>query len=116
VDQATLISRRTDPSKYDLFSSGIPTYADPVLLPYLQESFPGGWKNAQRDALLTKLSTEPDPAAREAAWDELQKLVWTEVPFLKFGTTKVLFAVSSRTQTQRPDELAGYYYNTWLNG
>ena len=116
VDQATLISRRTDPSKYDLFSSGIPTYADPVLLPYLQESFPGGWKNAQRDALLTKLSTEPDPAARKAAWDELQKLVWTEVPFLKFGTTKVLFAVSSRTQTQRPDELAGYYYNTWLNG
>lgn len=116
VDQATLISRRTDPSKYDLFSSGIPTYADPVLLPYLQESFPGGWKNAQRDALLTKLSTEPDPAARKAAWDDLQKLVWTEVPFLKFGTTKVLFAVSSRTQTQRPDELAGYYYNTWLNG
>jgi len=116
VDQATLISRRTDPSKYDLFSSGIPTYADPVLLPYLQESFPGGWKNAQRDALLTKLSTEPDPAARKAAWDELQKLVWTEVPFLKFGTTKVLFAVSSRTQVERPDELAGYYYNTWLNG
>lgn len=116
VDQATLISRRTDPSKYDLFSSGIPTYADPVLLPYLQESFPGGWKNPQRDALLTKLSTEPDPAARKAAWDELQKLVWTEVPFLKFGTTKVLFAVSSRTQTQRPDELGGYYYNTWLNG
>lgn len=116
VDQATLISRRTDPTKYDLFSSGIPTYADPVLLPYLQESFPGGWKNPQRDALLTKLSTEPDPAARKAAWDELQKLVWTEVPFLKFGTTKVLFAVSSRTQVDRPDELAGYYYNTWLNG
>lgn len=116
VDQATLISRRTDPSKYDLFSSGIPTYADPVLLPYLQETFAGGWKNPQRDALLTKLSTEADPAARKAAWDELQKLIWTEVPFLKFGTTKVLMAVSNRTEVARPDELAGYYYNIWLNG
>jgi peptide/nickel transport system substrate-binding protein len=116
VDQATLISRRTDPTKYDLFSSGIPTYADPVLLPYLQETFAGGWKNAQRDALLAKLSTEPDPAARKAAWDELQELIWTEVPFLKFGTTKVLMAVSNRTQVERTDELAGNYYNIWLNG
>lgn len=116
VDQATLISRRTDPTKYDLFSSGIPTYADPVLLPYLQETFAGGWKNAQRDALLTKLSTEPDPAARKAAWDELQKLVWTEVPFLKFGTTKQLIAASNRMQAERTDELGAYYYNIWLNG
>ncbi|HKU10856.1 MAG TPA: ABC transporter substrate-binding protein [Sinomonas sp.] len=115
VDQATLISRRNDPTKYDLFSSGIPTYADPVLLPYLQDTFPGGWTNPAKNDLLAKLSTDSDQKARKADWDQLQQQVWTDVPFLKFGTTKVLLAASNRVHVDRPDELAALYYNVSIN-
>lgn len=115
VDQATIIQRRNDPTKYDLFSSGIPTYADPVLLPYLQDTFPGGWKDAKKNELLGKLATEPDQARRKAVWDELQTEIWTQVPFLKFGTTKALIVAGKDVHVDKVLELTGYYYNVWLS-
>lgn len=86
VDQATIIAKRTDPSKYDIFSSAIPTYADPLLLPYLQDTYPGGWTSADKNALLKTLAASASESGRKAAWDKLQTLIYTEVPFLKFGT------------------------------
>ena len=116
MDQATLIQRRTDPTQFDLFSSGIPTYADPVLLPYLQDAFPGGWTNPDKNALLSKLYTAPTTEERQQLWGQLQELIYTDVPFLKFGTNRPLLGVSSRIHFTSPDNLqnAGFY-NTWLD-
>jgi peptide/nickel transport system substrate-binding protein len=115
VDRATLIDRRTRPDEYDIFSSGIPTYADPVLLPYLQETFPGSWVSEERDRLLEALSTESDQDARKALWEELQTLVWDELPFLKFGTTRPLAVTGNDVHTEHVDELGDLYYNTWID-
>ncbi|MFT4234468.1 MAG: ABC transporter substrate-binding protein [Microbacterium sp.] len=115
MDQASIISLRTDPSKFDIFSSAIPTYADPMLLPYLQETFPGTWVSDERDALLTTLSTESDPDARKAAWEDMQTLIYQDLPFLKFGTTKVLAVVSNRTHIDNPDDIATNLYNIWVD-
>ncbi|KTS70120.1 hypothetical protein NS206_01420 [Microbacterium testaceum] len=115
IDRASVIQLRTDPTAFDLFSSGIPTYADPVLLPYLQQTFPGTWVSPDRDALLSKLSTESDAAARKATWEQLQTLVYEDLPFLKFGTSRPLLITANRVHTEHPDELAGWYYNTWLD-
>lgn len=115
LDQASLIARRKDVTQFDLFSSGIPTYADPLLLPYLQDAFPGLWTNPQKDQLLSELATEPDQTARKAIWDKLQALIYTDVPFLKFGTFRVLNALSSRTHVKNPDDLAAEFYNVWLD-
>ncbi|MDR6972871.1 ABC transporter substrate-binding protein [Leifsonia shinshuensis] len=116
VDQATIIARRTDPTKYDIFSSAIPTYADPLLLPYLQSTFPGGWKSTERDALLATLSNSPKAADREVAWGKLQTLIYTDVPFLKFGTVSGgTIAVAKNVHTL--DGLANasnqLYFNYW---
>ncbi|MFC8845898.1 MULTISPECIES: ABC transporter substrate-binding protein [unclassified Micromonospora] len=116
MDQASLIQRRTDPTGFDLFSSGIPTYADPLLLPYLQDAFPGAWTNPEKNALLTKLANEPDQAKRVQLWGQLQALIYTDVPFLKFGTTRPLLAVSQRTHFDNADALMGGYYNVWIQG
>jgi peptide/nickel transport system substrate-binding protein len=115
IDRASVIQRRTDPSKFDIFSSAIPTYADPVLLPYLQQSFPGNWVSPARDTLLAKLSTESDPQVRKQTWDELQKVIYEELPFMKFGTTRPLVITSNRTHVVHADELAGWYYNVWVD-
>jgi peptide/nickel transport system substrate-binding protein len=115
IDRASVIERRTDPSKFDIFSSAIPTYADPVLLPYLQQSFPGSWVSADRDRLLAELSTESDLEVRKQTWDELQEVIYGELPFMKFGTTRPLVITSNRTHVAYPDELAGWYYNVWLD-
>lgn len=115
LDRASVISARTDPAKFDIFSSAIPTYADPVLLPYLQQTFPGTWTSPARDALLSQLATQTDPSARTKTWADMQTLIWQELPFMKFGTTSVLMVASARTVIERPDELTGQYYNVWLD-
>jgi peptide/nickel transport system substrate-binding protein len=115
IDRASVIERRTDPTAFDLFSSGIPTYADPVLLPYLQETFPGTWVSPERDEMIGTLSTEADESARRAIWEQLQTVVYDQLPFLKFGTSRPLLITSNRVHSEHPDELAGWYYNTWLD-
>ncbi len=115
IDRASVIQLRTDPTAFDLFSSGIPTYADPVLLPYLQQTFPGTWVSPERDALLSALSTESDAAARKATWEQLQTLIYKDLPFMKFGTSRPLLITSNRTHVEHADELAGWYYNVWLD-
>lgn len=115
LDRATLIQQRTDPTAFDLFSSGIPTYADPVLLPYLQETFPGTWVSPERDELLTALSTESDKDARKSTWEDMQSLIYTDIPFLKFGTSRPLVIAANGVHADRPDELAASYYNVWLD-
>ena len=116
VDRATLIDRRNHPDQFDLFSSGIPTYADPVLLPYLQETFPGTWASEERDELLESLSNEPDQAERKKIWDELQTLIWDEVPFMKFGSFGHVFVASADAHLERIEELdSSLFYNVWVD-
>lgn len=116
VDQATIIAKRTDPSQYDIFSSAIPTYADPLLLPYLQDSFPGGWTDPKKNELLNTLSTAPTEKDRIAAWNELQTLVYTDVPFIKFGTVAGGTVVTSK-KVHSVDDLSfasnQLFFNYW---
>jgi peptide/nickel transport system substrate-binding protein len=118
VDQATIIARRTDPSKYDIFSSGIPTYADPVLLPYLQQTFPGTWTSAERDSLLQTLSTASTQAERSKAWASLQTLIYQDVPFIKFGTVAGGTIVTN-PKVHSVDGLSyagsGLFFNYWMS-
>lgn len=114
MDQASIIDRRSDPTQYDVFSSAMPTYADPLLIPYLQDSFPGGWTNPEKNELLSRLTSEPEPTVRKEVWDELQELIYTDVPFLKFGTTKPLGAASTRLGFTNPDDLGNAFYSVWL--
>ncbi|MFG1922017.1 ABC transporter substrate-binding protein [Cryptosporangium sp. NPDC048952] len=115
VDQATVFERRTDPKQFDLFSSGFPTYADPLLLPYLQDGFPGNWTNPQKNALLGQLATEPDSAKRVEIWKQIQALVYSDVPFLKFGTVRPLVGASPRTHFENADGMLSGYYNVWID-
>lgn len=85
VDRATIIATRSDASKYDMFSSAIPIYPDPVVLPYLLDTFAGWWISADKTKLMNELASGDTYAARKATWDKLQTLAYNEVPFVKFG-------------------------------
>jgi peptide/nickel transport system substrate-binding protein len=118
VDAATLTGERTDPTKYDLFSSGIPTYADPLLLPYLQDTFPGGWKDPAKTALLASLASSSDPKARKASWDELQELVYQDVPFITFGAISngvVVMSTTAHADDPAYSAGGGLFYNVWTS-
>ena len=85
VEWATLIERRGNPDLWDIFITHSPFLPEPTLTNLYGENSPIGWANADRDAIYARLTGESDPIARQAAFAELQKLVYTEVPFYKVG-------------------------------
>ncbi len=89
---ATYVKTRTEPGGFEMFSSFLPSYVDPVVIPYLNSSFPGFWDNAQKNDLVKQLAAATDPKERVAIWNKIHALIYTEVPFMKFGTESLLFA------------------------
>lgn len=97
VERATIIATRSDASKWDIFSSAIPVYADPLLIPYFLDSFPGWWTDSGKNALLLQLAEAGSFESRKAIWDKLQTLMYEQVPFVKFGTVSgALIALNSK--------------------
>jgi peptide/nickel transport system substrate-binding protein len=82
---ATYIQTRTDPTKFDMFSSFLPTYVDPVVIPYLNKTYPGFWADPQKEELVKKLATTTDANARIAIWADIQRLIYDQTPYLKYG-------------------------------
>lgn len=112
VDRATIIATRTDTKKYDMFSSAIPVYADPILIPYFLDTFPGYWTNAAKNGLLKQLADLTTFKERKPVWDKLQELMWTEVPFIKFGTVcPGVIAINKNFTMPSPQ----YNYSYWFN-
>lgn len=83
---ATYIQTRSDADKFDVFSSFLPTYVDPVVIPYLNATYPGFWSNPRKEELVKKLATTSDQKARVEIWSDIQKLIYDQVPYIKFGT------------------------------
>ena len=87
---ATYIQMRSNPANFDMFSSFLPTYVDPVVIPYLNQTYPGFWSDPAKEALVQKLAATTDAKARVAIWTELQVMIYQQMPYIKFGTESAL--------------------------
>ena len=109
---ANYIQTRTDPAQFEMFSSFLPTYVDPVVIPYLNSSYPGFWADPQKIDLVAKLAATTDPAERVALWHQVQARIYEDMPFIKFGTEGAFSGLRRGVagKTDSPAE-ADYYYN-----
>ena len=87
---ATYIQTRSDPGKFDMFSSFLPTYVDPVVIPYLNKTYPGFWADPKKEELVKKLAATTDLKERQAIWEDIQKLIYDQMPYLKYGVESAL--------------------------
>ncbi|HEX2910996.1 MAG TPA: ABC transporter substrate-binding protein [Chloroflexia bacterium] len=108
---ATVSQKRTDPANFEIFSSFLPAYPDPTLIPYLQSTFPGFWSNQQKEDLVTKLRTESDQTKRVEIWKQIQTLLYQEFPYIKFGTEAAFSAVGKNVTglSTSPANTAAFY-------
>jgi peptide/nickel transport system substrate-binding protein len=83
---ATYVKTRTDPDQFEIFSSFLPTYVDPVVIPYLNSTYPGFWDDPRKNELVKALATTADLEARVEIWKKLQELIYQETPYIKYGT------------------------------
>lgn len=84
-DWATLISKRGDPTQWDLFFTHHGFVPDPLLISVLNNNYPGWWATDKKERLKAAFIGTTDQAERKRIWDELQALIYEEVPTMKTG-------------------------------
>lgn len=104
-DWATVLDRRGKPDMYDAFATGHAFVPDPSLITILSSQYPGWWDSPEKNALLTKLNTTSQAAARKQIWDQLQELIYTQVPAIRIGQEQ-LFDVGTA-------KLVGMWTSPW---
>ncbi|MGH6626016.1 MAG: ABC transporter substrate-binding protein [Burkholderiaceae bacterium] len=106
VDWATLVQRRNDAKLWDIYITHSGQFPEPMLSPpQLGEGAPGWWSSPAKQAALTALNQETNPAKRAALWGRVQQLVYDEVPYINVGKFNSLSAKSPALQ--------GYVPSTW---
>lgn len=85
LDWASVVSRRTDPKMYEIFTTGVSLTTDPTQLSPINCAWPGWTCDAKLDGMMARLAAETDFAKRKAIWNDVQRWFWDEVPNIKFG-------------------------------
>ncbi len=113
VDWATLIQRRAKPDLWDIFVTGHDTPNHPVLMPFMNPSWPGWWDTPEKNKLYNDLFAEVDDKRANALVEDMERLVMKEVPYVKIGE---YFGLRGTRK-----ELKGYvnpvhffFWNCWL--
>lgn len=103
VDWATLVQRRNDAKLWDIYITHSPQFPEPMLSPpQLGEGAPGWWSSPAKQAALTALNTEPNPAKRGMLWAKVQQVVYDEVPYVVVGKFNSLSARAANLQGLQP--------------
>ncbi len=113
VDWATLIQRRAKAELWDIFVTGHDTPNHPVLMPFMNPTWPGWWDTPEKNKLYNDLFAEVDDKKANALVEDMERLVMKEVPYVKIGEYFGLRAARK--------ELKGYvnpvhffFWNCWL--
>jgi peptide/nickel transport system substrate-binding protein len=86
VDWATLLSQRTHPQLWDMFTTGmLAPLVDPTLILPLLPGWPGWYQSRDMSALLALLSRQGAPAVRKELWARAQALFYDDAVGIKFG-------------------------------
>jgi peptide/nickel transport system substrate-binding protein len=113
MDWASVVSRRTDPKMYEIFTTGVAFTADPTQLAPINCNWPGWTCDPKLDGMMARLAAETEFSKRYAIWSEIQKWFWEEVPVIKFGDFFTLRIkqkqVAGYANRNRP-----FFWNVWL--
>lgn len=117
VDWATVVERRAKPEEWDVFSTADGFKPDPTQLATMQIcNFPGWWCSEDTMALMEDFRSESDFEARFAIWEKIQENFYNEVPFIKFGDSIGILAMSDKVGGfEYLTQLTLPFWNMWLN-
>jgi peptide/nickel transport system substrate-binding protein len=101
-DWATVLNRRGKPDMYDAFVTGHGFVPDPSLITILSSQYPGWWDSPEKNELVRKFNSTTQPAARKQLWDQLQELIYTQVPVIRVGQEQTLDVASAKLVNMWP--------------
>jgi peptide/nickel transport system substrate-binding protein len=103
VDWATLLKMRGQPEQWDIFVTHHSFSPDPLLLTFLNASYPGWWDSPELGSLRAELIKSTDPAARKSTWDKVQALIYEQVPVMKVGDAYTYDIASPKLRGLNPN-------------
>ncbi|MEX2425290.1 MAG: ABC transporter substrate-binding protein [Thermomicrobiaceae bacterium] len=115
-DWATLLETRDDMAAWDLAITGFSFRVDPTQLPFMRCEWGGRWCSDEKVEIVNRLFSEVEFEDRFAAWEELQELIYEQVPMVKTGEGLNLLTYSASMQNVELTLLAPAYWNVWLEG
>lgn len=115
MDQAELYTLRKDPKEYDFFAVGFSMKADPSMIAFLADSWPGLWVNDKKTELLDAMAATLDITEKKALWQEMTDLIYDDVPVVLFGSKKNCTMVTKRTMNATYEGAEPYYWNIWIS-
>jgi peptide/nickel transport system substrate-binding protein len=113
-DWATMLETRDDLEAWDMVITGFTFRVDPTQLPFMRCEWGGHWCSDEKVELVNRLFSEVELDDRLEVWEELQELIYEEVPMIKTGEGLNLLAYSERLQGLENTMLAPAFWNTWL--
>ena len=115
VDPTTFTATRTDPGAWDLFLAGGNSYSDPLTAVFLNDDFPGWWTTPEKKNLMTQITEGATLDERKPLWDDLQNLIWTELPFVTLGHKPSVGLTSVNVGGYEPSKgTVRGFYNVWI--
>ena len=114
ADWPTVITDRSNPDAYEIFSTGIGFAGDPLGTSAYTSNWPGWTTSPGVTGAYANLITETDQEKRRELWIELQRAFYEEVPYIQFGERYAFRAVRAEVKgfTDRPDFMV---WNVWLD-
>jgi len=117
-DEATLEENIEDDAAWDVSTNAYVFRPDPMLIPaFASCTFDGKWCSPEKEAVVARLQTELDPAARFAAFEELQQLWYRDAPAIKLVNNYGVAPLSSKVKNVLETthfEIEPEFANTWL--
>ena len=113
MDWGTLLARRNNPALYELSTVGAPFLAEPSLIFTAGGERPGFWNSEAKGRIVGAFNAEMDADKRTAMWPEVQRLIYTEVPYIKVGDQGAVRAVSKQLKGVKPGAWA-YFWEAWV--
>jgi peptide/nickel transport system substrate-binding protein len=114
MDWATLVRTRSRRDAWDIFITGHLATDHPLIQPFMSESWPGFWKNAEKDRLLEKLMAASSPEEARHYIDALEQLKWEDAAFIMLCEGALLHAYRKGLRGYRADWFDPLFWNCWL--
>jgi peptide/nickel transport system substrate-binding protein len=98
VDWATLLQYRTDPGRYDIYTSTFYSVPLPSLKLFFSPSFPGWTEDEKLAAYLGEFNAAESREAARQAWEKLQAYSWEYLPVINVGHLSQTHAWEKRVE------------------
>ncbi len=113
-DWATVVGRRVRAELWEVFSTQIAFFPDPVFQVPLQHTWPGWWSHRDGMAMMELLRRHTNPQTRLDIWKRLQRTWYADAGSIKFGDyfEMHLHRRELRGFVENPTHT---WYNVWLD-